>query len=74
MSKVEVSRIIKTLGSEAIEQAVGVGRSSVSNALWKGAFPALWFDQIETLCRERGIECPRHCFKWAPRRRDEDAA
>lgn len=27
-------------------------------------FPSSWYDSIEQLCLDKGIECPRNLFSW----------
>lgn len=74
MSKAAVAHIIDTLGSEALQHALGVTRHSIKNARWEGVFPSAWFDRVDALCRDAGIECPRECFKWRYGPPAEDAA
>lgn len=74
MSKQDVAHLIDELGSEAIQSALGVSHHAVRHARWEGAFPAAWFDQIDILCRERGLSCPRHAFKWRLPSQDGAAA
>lgn len=64
MSKAAVTHIIDTLGSDRLQNALGVSRHSIKNARWEGVFPSAWFNMIEALCVDAGIECPRHAFRW----------
>jgi len=67
----QVSDICHALGRAKIASRLRVGTPAVSNAATAGVFPAHWFDIIEVMCVERGIECPRCLFSF---KRVDDAA
>jgi hypothetical protein len=80
MKKQHVINIIDTLTPDAIMQRLGVSFHMIRYARTSGAFPAGWYDHIESMCRDVGIECPREIFNWrtavkpAARKSQEDAA
>lgn len=63
---VNAAIIIESVGSGEIERALGVSRHSVRHAKTTGAFPASWFDQLDRMCAERGLACPRSLFNFKP--------
>ena len=56
------TQLAEALGRKRMAQALGVGLTAVSNAVVSGQFPAAWFDTLEAMAQERGVECPRHLF------------
>lgn len=70
-SKSTVHHIVQTLGRENIESRLGVSKYSLFAAKRDRLFPAAWFDVLDEMCRERGIECPRSAFRF---RSSESAA
>lgn len=59
-----VENIIKKVGYTKLAAELGVHRTAIVNAKRNAVFPAAWFDTIDRLCEERGIECPRKLFNW----------
>ncbi len=55
---------IDALGEEEICAAVGVGHHSIRGARTTGKFSAHWFDVIEQMCLEKGMNCPRNLFTF----------
>lgn len=64
MSKEAVRKITKQLGADAICARLGVTHHSVRHAKATGCFPSGWYDEIDKMCREAGIPCPRAAFNW----------
>lgn len=64
MRKAVVVQITDALGIDVICRRLDVSASSVRAARTKGLFPALWFNEIETMCAEAGLQCPRDVFYW----------
>ena len=64
MSTHPVVQIIETLGDDAITARLGVTERAVRSAKSHRLFPALWFDQIDRMCMDAGIPCPRAAFNW----------
>lgn len=59
-----VSIICDRIGRKKIEQKLGVGKSSISNAVSDGMFPASWYLVIKGLADADGIECPESVFNF----------
>ena len=59
-----VESLCDAIGRGVIAKALGCGRTAVSNAVVKGKFPASWFEVIEALAHERGLEAPRSLFNF----------
>ena len=63
------------LGRRVMAQTLGVRPTAISNAVVGGVFPAAWYDPLEKLAQERGVDCPRHLFAWRrPDTQDVDMA
>lgn len=60
-----VEQICDTIGRRQIAAAVGVGVTSVSNAVVDGRLPARWFHIVDGLCAAKGLPCPRNLFSFA---------
>jgi hypothetical protein len=60
----DVHRIIDTLGSGVIENALGVTEYSLRAAKRDKKFPALWYRPLADLCAERDVPCPIDAFRW----------
>lgn len=59
-----VQTIVARLGRKRIAERGDVTVQAVGNAVLSGLFPAHWYDFMENLCAEEGVECPRGAFKW----------
>lgn len=59
-----VHQIVKRIGSAKIEAACDVSSHSVRAAKSGNLFPASWFNEVERLCAECDIECPRALFNF----------
>ncbi len=68
------SDIINKVGSAAIEVACNVGEHSVRAAKRDGKFPASWFDEMEKLCADHGLPCPRNLFAFKRPQEDSPAS
>jgi len=55
-----INTYANTATRRAIEAAVGVGQTAVSNAVVNGKFPASWFNAMELA----GLQPPRAFFAW----------
>lgn len=64
MNKPAVIAITDALTADAICERLGVSSHSVRHARTEGRFPARWFDPLDAMCAEAGIECPRSAFHW----------
>lgn len=64
-SSLSVAAICEAVGRRRISAEIGVKATAVSNAVSNEKFPAHWFDVIERLCGEVGVECPRSLFTFA---------
>lgn len=69
MNKAAVSQIVAALGPEVIEAELNVSDHAIRAAKYKGFFSGRWFDAIEAMCAEAGIDCPRSAFNFVPRAR-----
>lgn len=58
------SQFTETIGRRLIADALGVGPTAVGNAVVAGAFPSSWFDVLEMIAEEHGLECPRSMFSF----------
>lgn len=63
MNKPKVKEITDAIGNE-LPDALDVKPRSVRAAREFGVFPASWFNVVEHLCEENGIECPRDAFNF----------
>lgn len=52
------------LGRKDLARHLGLGVTSVSNAVAAGVFPASWYLVVRFLCDCSGIECPNYLFKF----------
>ena len=59
-----VEHFCALVGRQPMSRALGVGLTAISNAVVGGLFPAAWYDPLEKLAQEHGVECPRHLFAW----------
>lgn len=50
------------IGRKDMEAALGVGKTAISNAVVRGVFPSSWFVTMDSIARNRGIECPPRLF------------
>jgi len=64
MSNKPVHQIIETLTPDAIMARLGVSFHMIRYARTSGVFPASWYDDIEKMSRDAGIDCPRDLFNW----------
>lgn len=64
MSSKPTHQIIDTLTPDAIMARLNVSFHMIRYARTSGVFPANWFNDIDEMCREVGIECPRNIFNW----------
>lgn len=55
--------LIKAIGAANIKAALGVKDGSIVKARREG-IPALWFDVMDQMCADMGIECPRSAFNF----------
>ena len=74
MSKKPVHHIIDTLTPDAIMARLGVSFHMIRYARTSGVFPANWFNDIDGMCRDAGIECPRDLFNWRSSANDVGSA
>ena len=58
------AEIIKCLGASRIAEAIGVAENAVSMAKGRKKFPPSWYDVLDAMCAERGIDCPRELFNF----------
>lgn len=56
--------IIDAIGRARMAERLDVTLTAISNAYVAGTFPASWFGETEALCREVGMDCPRHLFRF----------
>lgn len=70
MKQITTKELLDKLGREEVRKAlfsdktVEQGKKSLTQASWRGNFPASWFNEIDALCSKHGIECPRNLFNW----------
>lgn len=64
MEKATVPYIVSNLGAESVAAVLGVSVHSVRKAVENRAFPASWYDVMDAICVDRGIECPRTLFNF----------
>ena len=62
MSKIRA--IVEQVGRDAIIKRVGVTSPAITNAINEDMFPAAWFEEMESLCAEDGVICPRSLFAF----------
>ena len=74
MNKPAVLSITDELTTAEICRRLGVSSHSVRHARFMGRFPARWFDPLEAMCAEAGIECPRSAFHWISADENDDAS
>ena len=60
-----VASICDAIGRKALAERVGVGMTTISNAVVDGRFPAKWFLAVRDMCLEKGIESPEALFTFA---------
>ena len=58
--------IIDALGRPAIKERLNVGMTTISAAYVDGILPSAWFNVIEKMANEKGIDCPRDAFRFKP--------
>lgn len=63
-SKETVKQIVEAVGSEAIEEKLGVSEFAIRSAKRNGKFPGIWYGPLLDLCRDRDLECPLSVFNW----------
>lgn len=59
-----VHRIVDAIGSEVVQERLGVGEFSIRSAKRQRKFPALWYAELSAMCAELGVECPLDAFYW----------
>jgi len=64
MNKPAVSKIISTIGEDVLRARTGLSDHAIRHAKTTGAFAAGWFDELERMCVEAGVPCPRSAFNW----------
>ena len=64
MSIHPVILIIDTVGVDTMKRRLGIGEHAIRSARNLKLFPGIWFDELETMCREAGVPCPRDAFNW----------
>ena len=52
------------VGRKQIASALGIKDTAVSNAVVRGKFPSSWFNVLEAVARDAGIDCPRGMFRF----------
>lgn len=65
-----VHRIVSEVGSEAIEEILGVTKYSIRAAKRDRLFPARWYEPLRILCVEQGVDCPVDAFRWIDTNRE----
>jgi hypothetical protein len=60
------SQIADALGRADMADALGVGKTAVSNAVVRKRFPATWFLVLSDMCAGKGLECPPDLFDMRP--------
>jgi hypothetical protein len=73
MQKKLVHHIIDTLTPDAIMARLDVSFHMIRYARSSGVFPSGWYDDIDKMCRDAGLECPRNLFNWNSARRQARA-
>lgn len=61
---ITVEDICEAIGRRLIADSIGVGLTSVSNAIVDGRFPARWFHVMDRLCTAASLPCPRRLFTF----------
>lgn len=56
------AQIADSLGRKAIAEAIGVGKTAVSNAVVRGKFPPSWFLILSRMAADAGVDCPPSAF------------
>ena len=64
MSQNHVNKILEVVTPEILGDRLGMSDRSIEHAKYVGYFSGLWFDEVERLCIEHGIPCPRAAFNW----------
>ena len=64
------ARFVRELGIDAVCAALGVGASSVRNAMVSGVFPARWAVIVAKLCVQHRTTFPAKDFTWVGDRID----
>jgi hypothetical protein len=60
----QIILITDTLGSEAMQRRLGVSHHAIRAARTAGKFPAAWYDVLDGMCRDAGLDCPRSAFTF----------
>lgn len=60
---ITTEKIADALGRKEMAQALGVGLTSISNAVVRGSFPASWFFVVTRLAGDAGVSCPPCLFQ-----------
>lgn len=64
MNQSAVSKIIEAIGEEALRARTGLSLHAIRHARYTGAFAAGWYDEIDRMCLEAGVPCPRSAFNF----------
>lgn len=71
--KERVKSLLDELTHEAVAAAIpGIKRGTIRTHCSLGVIPSSWFDGIEQLCAQKGIQCDRSLFSF--KTYDEDTA
>jgi|GEM_PF-3934971 len=65
------SKIVETLGRDALCTELGVGFKAVSKACTAGSFPSAWFVAMRDMGLEQGRVVPETMFRWKKAAKDE---
>lgn len=60
----DVKQICNTLGRKNIADKLGVGLTSIGNAVADNSFPSKWYVVIFEMCQEHSVSCPLSLFRF----------
>lgn len=64
--------IIDALGRRQFLMRSGLSKQALIRPFAENQFPANWFQILDEMCAERGIDCPRDLFAFRRPFRDSD--
>lgn len=65
--KIDAEAFLESVGRETLSDRLGVGLTAISNASVANKLSNGWYEAIEDICKDKGLEFPKHLFNMRGR-------
>ncbi len=70
----DIKKVIEAIGSDALQNGLGVSEYSLRAARREGRFPSSWFAVVKEMGESAGVEVREDMFSFKPASSQETAA